>query len=69
MGTADELALDVLINLLIGYSTEVAGIRKLQMGGDNEAWPAPAPEAEFEGGQVPKVRSGRRRLGSSNWQG
>ncbi|CAG9464943.1 unnamed protein product [Pedinophyceae sp. YPF-701] len=41
LGTADELALDVLINSLSQFSREYFGIRTLTVGGDDEAWPKP----------------------------
>ncbi|KXZ52510.1 hypothetical protein GPECTOR_9g554 [Gonium pectorale] len=46
MGTADELALDVLINMLVGYSAQMAGLRSITLGGENEDWPVP-PDAEM----------------------
>jgi hypothetical protein len=55
LGTADELALDVLLNMLVGFSADAAGIKSIQIGGDNESWPAPAQEEEFEGGKMPRV--------------
>ncbi|EFN59845.1 hypothetical protein CHLNCDRAFT_14078, partial [Chlorella variabilis] len=39
MGTADELALDVLVNALSSVSKEQLGIRQLVVGGQNEDWP------------------------------
>ncbi|KAK9806473.1 hypothetical protein WJX73_000822 [Symbiochloris irregularis] len=41
MGTADEFALDVLINALNTFSLENMGIKKLTVGGDNNVWPIP----------------------------
>ena len=41
MGTADELALDVLVNALSSVSKEQLGIRQLVVGGQNEDWPVP----------------------------
>ena len=41
LGTADELALDVLINALSTLSREQLGVRALVFGGENEDWPAP----------------------------
>ncbi|KIZ02254.1 hypothetical protein MNEG_5706 [Monoraphidium neglectum] len=34
MGTADEVALDVLINLLVGFSRDVAAVARITFGGD-----------------------------------
>ncbi|GLI70598.1 hypothetical protein VaNZ11_015528, partial [Volvox africanus] len=47
MGTADELALDVLINMLVGFSTEMCGLKSVLLGGANEDWPVPEEEREF----------------------
>ncbi|GIL89598.1 hypothetical protein Vretimale_1838 [Volvox reticuliferus] len=47
MGTADELALDVLINTLVGFSTEMCGLKSVLLGGSNEDWPVPDEEPEF----------------------
>lgn len=44
LGTADELALDILINSLTTLSSEHVGIRRLVIGGDNDEWPAPEQE-------------------------
>lgn len=41
IGTADELAVDILINALNTFSQENMGIRRLTIGGDNKAWPLP----------------------------
>ncbi|KAG2485664.1 hypothetical protein HYH03_015636 [Edaphochlamys debaryana] len=41
MGTADELALDVLINTLVGYSANMAALKSVTLGGSNEDWPVP----------------------------
>lgn len=41
MGTADEMALDVLINTLMGFSKDHLGIKKMLVGGTNEDWPVP----------------------------
>lgn len=59
MGTADEVALDVLLNMLVGYSKEVAGIRKIFVGGENDLWTVPdKPDA----GELPKVSIDPMRL-------
>ncbi|KAL4437358.1 hypothetical protein ABPG75_004497 [Micractinium tetrahymenae] len=44
MGTADELALDVLLNALSTLSREQLGIRQVVVGGQNEDWPTPKRE-------------------------
>lgn len=41
MGTADELALDILLNALSTFSREQLGIRQVVVGGQNEDWPVP----------------------------
>eukprot|EP01023_Acetabularia_acetabulum_P058415 TRINITY_DN6904_c0_g1_i3.p1 TRINITY_DN6904_c0_g1~~TRINITY_DN6904_c0_g1_i3.p1 ORF type:complete len:319 (+),score=71.16 TRINITY_DN6904_c0_g1_i3:73-957(+) len=46
LGTSDELALDVLINTILGLSQQFMGIRTLIIGGENEDWPVPATPAE-----------------------
>lgn len=44
MGTADELAIDVLINAMSTFSRENVGIKQFVMGGENEDWPIPEAE-------------------------
>jgi len=39
MGTCDELSLDVLINSFMGYSRDLAGLRRVVVGGANPDWP------------------------------
>lgn len=39
LGTADEMALDILLNALISFSREHVGLRKVMLGGRNEDWP------------------------------
>ena len=39
MGTADEMAFDVLINSLIQFSREYFGLKQVVIGGVNEDWP------------------------------
>ncbi|GMH34538.1 hypothetical protein BSKO_02372 [Bryopsis sp. KO-2023] len=41
MGTADEMALDCLINMLSSFSEEYLGIKKLFIGGENQDWEVP----------------------------
>eukprot|EP00879_Flechtneria_rotunda_P011611 GHRR01012128.1.p1 GENE.GHRR01012128.1~~GHRR01012128.1.p1 ORF type:complete len:286 (+),score=78.54 GHRR01012128.1:156-1013(+) len=72
MGTADELAFDMLINMLVGFSAEVVGLQQIVIGGEHERWETPANDDddddddiygdEGEGvferhGQAPKVRA------------
>jgi hypothetical protein len=71
MGTADELALDVLLNMLLGFSAEVAGISRIRVGGEHERWALPGDDPDGEEGEasqrrrkeqqgdVPKVRGER----------
>lgn len=58
MGTADELALDVLINALCTLSREQLGIRQLLFGGQNDDWPT--PQVGF-GGRQARPGAGDRR--------
>lgn len=44
MGTADELALDVLVNAMSTFSRENVGIKQFVVGGENEDWPIPEAE-------------------------
>lgn len=41
IGTADELSLDILINLLVNFSQEYVGIKCIYFGGNNPDWPLP----------------------------
>ena len=66
MGTADELCLDVLINMLTAFSKEYVGIKSLIIGGENPQWPVPAakkPEkhTEAEMDPIEKLARGSRR--------
>lgn len=38
MGTADEMAFDVLVNSLIQFSREYFGLKQIIVGGENEDW-------------------------------
>uniref|UniRef100_A0A7S3R4T9 DUF3531 domain-containing protein n=1 Tax=Dunaliella tertiolecta TaxID=3047 RepID=A0A7S3R4T9_DUNTE len=52
MGTCDELALDVLINSFMGFSRDLAGLKRIVVGGANRDWPLPdSPEDEESEGQ------------------
>ncbi|GFR47844.1 hypothetical protein Agub_g9624, partial [Astrephomene gubernaculifera] len=44
MGTADELSLDILLNMLVGFSTQMCGLRSIRLGGVNADWPVPSDE-------------------------
>eukprot|EP00803_Ostreobium_quekettii_P003730 evm.model.scf_1587.3 EVM.evm.TU.scf_1587.3 scf_1587:25506-30808(+) len=46
MGTADEGALDVLINMLSSFSSDYMGIKSMYVGGVNEDWPVPRDEGK-----------------------
>ena len=50
MGTADELALDILINALSTFSREQLGLKQLVVGGQNDDWPTPKVGAAARGG-------------------
>lgn len=56
LGTADELALDMLINALSTFSKENIGIKKMYIGGQNEDWEIPKvqlPKATMDPMQGP----------------
>ena len=55
-GTCDELALDVLVNMLLGFSRDFCGLKKVYIGGVNRSWPLPEEDEEEE---EPEVRGGR----------
>ena len=48
MGTGDELALDVLLNLLVGFSKDFAGIKRVLVGGVNRNWAVPEDKEDEE---------------------
>lgn len=48
MGTCDELALDVLVNSLLGFSKDFFGLKKIYVGGVNKSWPVPEVDDEVE---------------------
>lgn len=57
LGTADELALDVLANALGSLARDaVPSLTRFVIGGDRPEWPAPARAAEpaEEGGPLPR---------------
>ena len=57
MGTCDEIALDVLVNLLLGFSKDYCGLKRVTVGGANKSWPLPKEvQEEEEGGEEPEVR-------------
>ncbi len=81
MGTADELALDVLLNTLLGFSADMVGLRSVRLGGQNEDWPLPEEDPEDDylkvrgagegggkggGGRPHAVWRGRGRIGSTH---
>jgi hypothetical protein len=41
MGTADAIALDMLVNALMQFSKDYVAIERLMIGGENEDWPIP----------------------------
>jgi hypothetical protein len=55
MGTCDELALDVLVNTLLGFSRDFCGLKKVYLGGVNRSWPVPEEEEENEEDMVSPV--------------
>ena len=56
MGTCDEMAFDVLINALLGFSKDFFGLKKIYVGGRNKNWPVPEVDEEVE------VRSSASRI-------
>ena len=59
MGTSDELSLDILINTLIGFSRDLAGLQRVVVGGVNSDWPVPSlPEDDDSEGQVSPSKRG-----------
>ncbi|WP_448563478.1 DUF3531 family protein [Trichothermofontia sp.] len=48
LGTSDAIALDVLINALQQLSAEYVSIQRLIIGGENEDWPIPDREDDFD---------------------
>ena len=56
LGTADEVALDILINLLVGFSRDVVAISRVTFGGDElNGWQRPELASDDEPGMPPKV--------------
>ena len=56
MGAADDLALDVLLNSLSGFSREYVGIKRVQVGGKScGGWEAEDPGSMFSPGGLPGV--------------
>ena len=51
-GTCDELALDVLVNMLLGFSRDFCGLKKVYIGGVNRSWPLPEEDKEEEEPEV-----------------
>ncbi|KAI8470377.1 MAG: hypothetical protein J3K34DRAFT_510243 [Monoraphidium minutum] len=63
MGTADEVALDVLINLLVGFSRDVAGVTRVTFGGDElNGWARPEAAGGADANMPPKVGINPMRL-------
>lgn len=48
MGTTDELSLDILINLLIGFSKEFTTFTEIILGGENLDWPRSTHKSRLE---------------------
>lgn len=48
IGTADELSIDVLLNMLLGFSKDFFPITKILMGGDNADWTRPPRQSRME---------------------
>lgn len=64
MGTADELALDILLNALSTFSREQLGIRQVVVGGQNDDWPVPKREEFLPEVTMDPLRGPRRRGGA-----
>lgn len=47
LGTADALALDVLINAFRQFSKDYVDVQRLIIGGENEDWPTPRRQDTF----------------------
>jgi hypothetical protein len=47
LGTADALALDVLINAFRQFSKDYVDVQRLIIGGENEDWPTPRTQDTF----------------------
>ena len=67
MGTADEMAFDVLINSLIQFSREYFGLKQVIVGGVNEDWTTEGSEYGNTDLMIDETfgRGPRGRLGSS----
>ena len=67
MGTADEMAFDVLINSLIQFSREYFGLKQVIIGGVNEDWTTEGSEFGNTDLMIDETfgRGPRGRLGSS----
>jgi len=48
MGTCDELSLDILVNLLIGFSKEFSTFSHIVFGGENTDWKRPRQTSRME---------------------
>merc|ERR1712217_519557 len=48
IGTTDELSLDILINMLIGFSTDYVTILQIILGGDNIEWSKPNRKSHMQ---------------------
>merc|ERR1712124_185061 len=48
MGTTDELAFDILINILIGFSLNLTQLENIVIGGDNYIWRKPLKPSRKE---------------------
>lgn len=66
MGTADELALDVLINTLSTFSREQLGVRQMVVGGQNDDWALPKREDFLPEVTMDPMRGPRRRSGDDD---
>lgn len=48
IGTADELSVDILVNMLVGFSKEFVALSKIVLGGDNTNWSKPDIQSRNE---------------------
>lgn len=46
LGTTDELAFDVLLNMLMNFSKDCMGIKQVVVGGQVASWKAPVRPSE-----------------------
>eukprot|EP00955_Chlamydomonas_euryale_P069767 360578-Chlamydomonas_euryale.AAC.6 len=68
MGTCDELALDVLLNMLLGFSKDFCGVRKVLVGGANRNWPVDDDDDEVSTEHVHVGGNTEGACAAGSWQ-